>query len=183
LQLTGDGAYVDLPDALISRQVSATLEFWMTWQGEAGRRFERIFDFGRSTWDGGSEPSVESNFFLSPNYDDGGTPRLHFRAQSGEQSRLFASARIPSGKPTHVVVVMDGPRRTMSLYVDGQSFGSSSWRQRFDELRDDNVWLGRSQHANDPGLAGTFDEFRVYGVALTPEQIQRSGTRGPDRLP
>ena len=43
------------------------------------------------------------------------------------------------------------------------------------------VRLGRSLSTSDPFFDGSFDEFRIYDVALTAQEIDRSFRDGPDR--
>ena len=151
----------------------------MTWDGD--RRFERIFEFGRTAGEPPNE-KIGSSFFLSPAYDDGGGARVHFRSATGDNTRLFASLRFPAGTPVHVVVVLDGSAHSLALYLDGEPAGAVAWAQPLASLQSDNAWLGRSQHEGDPFLAGSFDEFRIYSVALSAAQIESNHARGPDRL-
>jgi hypothetical protein len=48
------------------------------------------------------------------------------------------------------------------------------------EINDVNNWLGRSTWLNDGTLDGTFDEFRIYDKALTPEEVADSIKTGKD---
>src|SRR5690606_36210421 len=45
---------------------------------------------------------------------------------------------------------------------------------------DVNNWLGRSNWTADSNLAGTYDEFRIFGGLLDPDQIRDSYEAGPD---
>jgi hypothetical protein len=187
-QLTGDGllrlpggaAYVELPGGLLSQQESATLEFWLAWEGDSSRHDERIFHFGNDTAEA-SGASIDSAFFLSPAYEDT-KPRVRFRDQSGAESQLFSWRVFPERRTTHVVVVLDAANHSMAFHIDGESLGSIPWNQTLAELRDDNVWLGRSQQRPDVNLSATFDEFRIYDRALTTEQIEQNFTNGPDGI-
>ena len=65
------GAYVDLPNGLVSSLKDATLEAWVTWGG--GNAWQRIFDFGDTT-----NATPENNpgqgktyLFLTPKSGDG----------------------------------------------------------------------------------------------------------------
>lgn len=182
LALSGVGlGQVQLPPGLFSRLSSVSLEFWLTWSGDENRRFERIFEFGRTSGSP-SDPKIESSFFLSPNYDDGARPRLYFRSQTGEESRLSGDGQFPAQQRAHVAVVLDGRARRWTLYLNGKPAGSSAWEQPLASLRDDNAWLGRSQHVRDPLFGGSFDEFRIYDVALSAADVANSYARGPERL-
>jgi hypothetical protein len=178
LRLQGGAGYVELPGGLLSQHQSATLEFWLAWEGDSNRRYERIFDFGSSTVEA-EGVRIDSDFFLSPSYDDA-KPRLQFRDQSGDESQLFGWRVFPARRTTHVVVVLDGLSRSMAFYIDGESLGSTPWNQALNQLGDENVWLGRSQQRTDPHLAATFDEFRIYDRILSSEQIEANFGNGPD---
>lgn len=183
VQLDGTRAgYVELPGGLLSRLHSATLEFWMEWAGDGSRRYERVFEFGRTSGNP-SDPKVESMFFLSPNYDDGLAARVTIRSQSGETARVMASTRFPANERTHVVVVWNGDTRSLALYLNAKPAGEELRVPSLSSLRDDNAWLGRSQHVGDPFLAASFEEFRIYDVALSATDIERSFRRGPEHLP
>jgi hypothetical protein len=66
--------------------------------------------------------------------------------------------------------------------LDGELAGSTPWDTALSELRDTTAWLGRSLYPDTPGLYGTFDEFRIYNLALSAEAVARSHERGPDRI-
>lgn len=172
LRLPGGGAYVELPGGLLSQHQSATLELWLAWEGHSSNHDERIFHFGADT----GEPN-DSDFFLSPSYDDA-KPRIQFRDASGAQSQLFGWRYFPERRTTHVVVVLDHSNHSMAFYIDGESLGSSPWNQTLAELGDDNVWLGRSP--KNSNLSATFDEFRIYDQALSSAQVEQNFSNGPD---
>lgn len=50
------------------------------------------------------------------------------------------------------------------------------------DIEDVDNWLGRSQYEDDPVFNGEFDEFRIYGAALTADEIERSANAGPNNL-
>jgi len=69
------------------------------------------------------------------------------------------------------------------MYVDGTEVGSESWTLTTKALGPlTNIWLGRSQYSADACLDGSYDEVRIYGKALTGQQIRDSYTAGPDGL-
>jgi hypothetical protein len=45
-----------------------------------------------------------------------------------------------------------------------------------------NNWIGRSQFP-DPFFKGSFDEFRIYNKALTPEEVDANFKAGPEKAP
>jgi len=176
-------SYVSLPGGLVSANDSVTLEFWLTWWGDPQGRYERIFDFGSGSGSRVLEnPNFESTLFLSPNFDDGVTTRLQFRAPAGPDAQVSPPTRFPAGAPVHVVVVLNSDEQLISLYLDGALVGSAPWEHKLAELRDSNVWLGRSRYPDDPNLYGTFEEFRIYDVPLSADEIARNYARGSARL-
>jgi arabinan endo-1,5-alpha-L-arabinosidase len=187
--LAGDytGQYVALPKGIISGLNAATIEAWLTWQG--GHDWQRIFDFG--------------NQVLAPDEQFNGTSYLFLTAMSTEDptrnlARVLhaayspngvenedvcqASAPLPIGEPTHVALVIDPTRASMTLYQNGQPLETTgcAFTGSLSLIDDTNCWLGHSNFSRDRDLKGSFDEFRIYDVALTAEQIAASFSAGPD---
>ncbi len=60
------------------------------------------------------------------------------------------------------------------LYVDGVEVGRNSAMT----LRPSGLgsttqnWIGRSEYSADPFLAGSVDDFRIYGRALSATEVQ-----------
>jgi hypothetical protein len=166
--------YADLPDALVSGLSSTTLECWITWSG--GNAWQRIFDFGNGSGTG------QSYFYLTPRA--GNTPnvmRVAFTPDGySNEVSLNAAAVLPSGVMKHVAVVVNSANDTWSLFVDGAQVGTGALTLRLSVLRDVNNWLGRSAFSADPWLAGSIQEFRIYGAALTEPQLATSFRAGPD---
>ena len=76
-----------------------------------------------------------------------------------------------------------GANGTMYLYLDGALQGSNEIHPDVDlrSLIDNNNWLGRSQW-NDPVFDGSFNEFRIYDVALNDIDVQVTSILGPDTI-
>ena len=70
----------------------------------------------------------------------------------------------------------------MELYFDGQFVFSRSTDTTLADLTDVNNWLGRSNWSGDGNFDGKFNEFRIYGWALTEGQILGNFLAGPDQL-
>jgi hypothetical protein len=178
------GAYVNLPNGLLSSLTNATLEAWVTWGG--GTAWQRIFDFGDST---AAQPedtpaSGKSYLFLTPMTDtaSGGFARAVFSLNGGAaaaETRVDGTAALPQTL-SQVVVVVDTAAELLSLFVDGQSVGDKAFTGSLSGINDVNSWLGRSQYDADPELGGTLHDFRIYGAALSPLQIATSFAGGPD---
>lgn len=189
--------YVDLPDNIIRGLTDATFEAWLTWSG--GGAWQRIFDFGNSN--GGEDMPLIMPGTASSTYS--GTTYLFFTANAaadstrelpsglraayslggvGNEYVCLGAAALPKNVPTHVAVVIDSSAETMTLYQDGVRVNvmDCPLPRSLAEIDDVNNWLGRSNFTADQDLAAHYDEFRIYGAALTAEQIANNFTFGPD---
>lgn len=175
------GAYVDLPNGLLSSLTNATVEAWVTWGG--GSSWQRIFDFGDST-----DPTAEDNvgtgksyLFLSASSDSGGPVVAYSLAGNAVDAEMRVQGGAPMSQSlSHVAVVTDDARNKLTLYVDGVLAAEQPWAGSLSAINDVNVWLGRSQFAGDPELAAVFHEFRIYKAALSAAQVAASFNAGPD---
>jgi hypothetical protein len=178
------GAYIDLPDGLISSKVNITMEIWATWNGPAGAMWARIFDFGSSGK--GDSPfnsgSGNGSFFLTPL---GGANVVRFDVAptgfSGEQV-LDGAAALAVGKEAHIVCIYAPDYHLSQLWVNGKLVSSRTAPFALASLTDNNNWLGQSNW-NDPPFYGTMNEFRIYEGMLTELEIALHRGAGPDTLP
>ena len=193
--------YVDLPNRLVSGLTDATFEAWLTWNG--GAPWQRIFDFGSSL--GGEDPyppaeappdrptifSGKTYLFLTTNAGvDSTRPhpagmRVAF-SRSGvvNEEVCYASDQpFPKGGEHHVAVVVDADAETMALYQDGALVDRCALTHPLSAIDDVNNWLGRSNYTDDADLDGEYDEFRIYGAALSDAEIAESFRAGPDAQP
>ena len=187
--------YVDLPDDLISGLNDATFEAWLTWGG--GNNWQRIFDFGNSN--GGEDmplivPGTTSSTYSGTTYIfltanaasdsnrglDSGIRVAYSLDGVSKEEVCFGSEGLPKGVPTHVAVVVDSKAQKIALYQDGLLIDKCDLLGRLSDIDDVNNWLGRSNFTADVDLAASYDEFRIYTAALTPEQIADSFKFGPD---
>ena len=179
LKLAGgtSDTYVDLPNGIISTLTDATFEVWLTWNG--GNAWQRIFDFGSSLKGEDTQSGGATYLFLSASswasqmrtaYSIGG-----ISAETGVES----ISTLPVGSPAHLTVVFDDTHNQLSLYMDGAFNVAVGLDAHLSALQDVNNWIGRSQYA-DPALSATLDEFRIYGAALTADQILLSHKSGPN---
>ncbi len=177
--LNGSGAYVDLPNGLISSLTSMTVETWLT--DNSSGTWSRIFDFGNSSGGEDVPGSGTQYIFVSPQAG-GGQLRLGITVGSGEQNVDWAGTRLPVGTLKHVVLTMDGVTQTARFYVDGVQVGENLalTLTPADLGFTLNNWIGRSQFSADPYLNANITEFRIYDGALTATQVQQSFAYGPD---
>ena len=87
---------------------------------------------------------------------------------------------MPGGNNRHVAVVVDDDNDTITLYVQGASVGSTAFTDHLSSLDDVNNWIGRSQYSADVEFKGSIDEFRIYSVALSDDQVKDSFIAGPN---
>jgi hypothetical protein len=175
------GAYVDLPNGILSELEDASLEAWVTWGG--GSAWQRIFDFGDTT-DPNPENHVgtgRSYLFLSPLSNDSTIELIFSSNGAGSPDRVSVEAGPPlSLELSQVVVVANSSDDELVLYVNGAKLAEESWTAELSLINDVNCWLGRSQWIDDPELTAIFHDFRIYDRALTDAQVAATFAGGPD---
>lgn len=173
--------YVDLPNGIIRQLTNATLEIWLTWSG--GAAWQRVFDFGNATGDGGTQGMASTSLYLTPL---GGGPTVMFAALkrsdqvSTAETRALTAAGLATGPLTQLAVVVDDTNNQLLIYRNGAVDGSVALTDSLSVLTDVNNWLGRSQYVADPHFGGTIYEFRIYNVALSQASLQVSFAGGTD---
>lgn len=175
--------YVELPPGLISQFPSVTVEVWTTWNGTVGL-WQRLLDFGNSSAGPGLQGEGETYLFVTPRDSDGVLQASYSLA--GPAAEVFVEAEVPLSVGTleHVAVVVDGANSELSLYSNGALVGSAGpLSGTAQSIKDENVWLGRSQFAADAEYGGVIYELRIYSTARGAEQIAASFAAGPDQLP
>lgn len=178
LTLDGSGAYVDLPNRVLSASNDRSIETWLTWRG--GRAWQRIFDFGSSDAGEGERGNGRTYLYLTPRSPDDAIV-LAFSARGyAAETRSSTAVGFPVDTQAHVAVVVDSRDDSLSLYLDGRSIATETLAQRLSEIDDVNCWLGVAQFESDPGLNATFSEFRLYHRALTAAEVALSHRLGPD---
>lgn len=190
LPLAGDysAQYVNLPNRIMSGHDAATFEVWLTWN-TAGV-WQRIFDFGSSTkGEDVADAGATYLFFTTNGAADTtrGLPagiRVAYSLNGvGDEDVCYGPAAFPLGVETHAAIVVDPDSQTFSIYQDGALVAECQLTRPLSSIDDVNNWLGHSNFKNDRDLAGTYDEFRIYGAALTAKEIAQSFKAGPDAKP
>lgn len=183
VQLGGgfNGAYVDLPNGLVSSLSNATFEAWITWGG--GTNYQRVFDFGDS--DNAPPENNPKNgktyLFASPK-TGAGVVALGYSLTGnldGQEQNVLGAAALPQSV-SQVVAVANATADTLTLYVNGAQAGTEAWTGALSSINDVNVWLGRSQYSGDAELTATYHEFRMYGAALSATEIATAFKAGTD---
>jgi hypothetical protein len=156
LNLDGSNQYVNLPDGAAN---ALSLIAVVKWNG--GAAWQRIFDFGRST---------NSYAFLTPQASAG---YLRFAITSsgiGGEQGINGPGPLPVGAWTQVAVTTDGSHGI--LYLNGAPVQTnSSMTLTLPDLAPTNAWFGRSQFPVDPYFNGQISSIRIYGRALTADEV------------
>jgi hypothetical protein len=183
LTLNGDSAqFVDLPDHIISMLPDVTVVVWTAWVD--GAAYGRVFDFGMN--DQGIDKTGMGNSYMAV------LPKTGFFNQT--KSGLGGEIKVP-GFPTvtlgstismvhraaQVALALQGGVRA-TLYLDGDELASQPTAITPAKIDDRNNWLGKSQYTGNPGYDGSFEEVRIYNVALSSCQLHALLVRGPESL-
>lgn len=181
VRLIGNDQYVSLPNGILSSTSDKTLEAWLTWRG--GAAWQRIFDFGNSNEGERNQGVGESYLYLAASSDEGVMTAAYSQDGFGNEVRLVGTGPCPRDVLVHVTFVIDSRRNSMALYVNGVLDVEGTLTQRLGGIADVNVWLGRSQFADDPSLDADITEFRIYDAALAAADVALSDRLGPDAEP
>jgi hypothetical protein len=181
---------VNLPNGLISGLTNATFEAWLTWNqsGTTNQSWQRIFDFGTpGTEDfvANASPATNGTTYIMMTCRAGNSPNVlrgvFSTAGAASEQAANGAAALATATAQHVALVVDDQNDSLTLYLNGQPQNALlSFTGQLSQITDVNNWLGRSQYSADPELQATFNEFRIYNVALTAAQIETSSTAGPD---
>jgi len=157
LVLNGANQYVNLPGGAANAR---TLVAVFDWNG--GSPWQRVFDFGRGTNTGYA--------FLTPQAASGNLRFAITSSNSGGEQILEGSGPAPTGAWTQVAVTTDGARGI--LYVNGVPVATNtSMTLTLPDIAPTRTWFGRSQYATDPYFNGEIGSIRLFGRALSPDEI------------
>lgn len=175
--LDGVDGYVNLPNGLVSGLKDSTIVVWLAWSG--GPCWQRAFDFGST--DAGEDQSgmATSSLFMTPLRCPGTGPALSFETATAVLGSVDSNTAFPEQTEATLSAVLDVSAGQMRLYAEGQLLGTGTMAP-LSELSDVNAWLGRSQWTQDLYLRGSYDEFRIYDAALSPDQLASVEAAGPD---
>jgi Concanavalin A-like lectin/glucanases superfamily len=174
-----NGAYVDLPNRLLSSLTNATLEGWVTWGG--GAAWQRVFDFGDSTaaTPENNPAAGKTYLFLTPR-SGSNTVLVAFSLGGVGQELAVAASGQAKQALTQFVAVVDDTGNKIQLYVDGVFASEQTWTGQLSTINDVNAWLGRSNYSADAELSGVYHEFRMYDAALNAAQVAAAFNAGTD---
>lgn len=189
---SSSAAYVDLPNGLISGLTDVTFEAWVSVDGS--QTWSRIFDFGSSnfvevTGPGGGGEGRDYFFLGATRGNNTNQQRIELRNEDPAGGGIStADSNLPTilGNEYHHVVTYDADggagQARMKYYRDGVLVAQTDTPTQLNQINDVNNWLGRSNWTADSNLQGTFNEFRIYEVALEQDEVTDSRAFGPDQL-
>lgn len=193
---SAQGAYVDLPNGLISDAASGgdsfafSFEIWATVQ--ENRTWARIVDFGNSNdgEDVSGSGSDTDYLIVAPRTGLDGNP-FGASTHSFTNTEDFVTdpnGELPTGTQHHIVVTVDqndlteGDNGTLSLYLNNSLIGSGPVDDEgfidLTDFDDVNNWLGRAQWG-DPLFDGSYNEFSLYDTALSASDVTNEFNAGP----
>jgi large repetitive protein len=184
LTLSGSN-HVDLPNGIISSLQSVTFEAWVTWSANPAlttSNWQILFSFGTNARGEGLQGSGTTYLALTPKASNSGHIRASYTL-TGYDNEVYADADryLPATAGTQVVMVIDGARGSITVYVDGSSVATQTGLTLdLAAIRDVNNWIGRSQFSEDPNFVGDVLDFRIYGSALSAAQVALSHGLGAD---
>ena len=177
--LDGVDDYVNLPNGLVSGLTDVTLVAWLAWNG--GHCWQRVFDFGSSDAGEDNVGNATSSLFATPKRCPGTGPATSFETSVGILTSIDSDVPFPILSRSLFAVAVDSEAQQLRLYAAGQLLGTAK-PEPLSILSDENAWLGRSQWVQDDYLRGTYDEFRIYDVALSDAQLGALEAAGQDAL-
>ncbi|HTA91606.1 MAG TPA: LamG domain-containing protein [Polyangiaceae bacterium] len=175
--LDGQDDYVNLPNGLISGLTDATLVAWLAWSG--GPCWQRVFDFGSTDAGEDMVGNATSSVFATTLACPGNGPSTAF-GTTGIEASVDSNMPFPQLENQPIAVVLDVTNAKLHLYAAGVLVGTDALAHPLSEISDVNDWLGQSQWSQDVHLRGTYDEFRIYDIALSPAQLAAVDQAGPD---
>jgi hypothetical protein len=175
--LDGHDDYVDLPNGLVSSLTNATLIAWLSWNG--GNCWQRVFDFGSTDTGEDTANSATTSIFATPLRCPGSGPATAYETTTELLGHVDSDTPFPQLQNVPIAVVYDVTGGQMRLYAAGTLLGTGM-AAPLSMLSDVNDWLGRSQWIQDDHLQGTYDEFRIYDIALSPAELAAVEKAGPD---
>lgn len=179
LDLDGRNDYVDLPNGVLSSLDDASIVVWFEWLG--GFCWERVFDFGSNDRGEDLQGNAITSLFFTPK-PCGGETRSVLMAELGGRRGTLTGTPVSAGRTTMVAVTYEGRTKQVRLYQNGLLQSQGYARFTLTQINDINSWLGRSQWIQDVFARIRYDEFRIYGSALGPDEIEELARLGPNTL-
>ncbi|MEV6342911.1 LamG-like jellyroll fold domain-containing protein [Actinoplanes sp. NPDC051851] len=161
---TSSGAYVTLPRAVLAGRTDLTVQTRVKWDGVTAP-WQWIYALGKDT----------SRYLFSTPYNGDGVLRTAVTTNYGSgEAQVTGSAALPANVWKTLTVTLDTSAGRVTTYLDGVAIGSHSTDVSAADLMDSSTtiagYIGKSFYA-DPLFDGAIDDFRVWGSALTADQV------------
>jgi hypothetical protein len=176
---SASGAYIDLPNGIVSSKSRISLEIWST--QTTNQSWCRLMSFNTTTagevTTTGNPPAFDGSESLAVMANLGGAgdykiERLGGTFPNGADERISEGATV-LGTQLHHVITYDPAVAEWRIYRNGFLMEVLPETQGPTTLEDVNNWIGRSEFNADNRFNGVIDEFRVYNYAL------QRGDHGP----
>ncbi|GIF44278.1 LamG-like jellyroll fold domain-containing protein [Actinoplanes xinjiangensis] len=168
---TSNGAYVTIPRGALEGRTDLTVSARVRWDGTTAP-WQWIYALGKDN---------SRYLFTTPYNGDGRLRTAVTTGGGGAEAQVTGSAALPADAWKTLTVTLGGGRLT--TYLDGVAVSQATTALTAADLLDAGTtsagFLGRSFYP-DPLFDGAIDSFRVYGAALTAEQVvTESGVTPP----
>ncbi len=181
-------SYVELPTKVLTNletvdgpaPTAVTVETFISWKGN--QQNSRVFDFGSFNTLG---TSGQEYFVLTPNGSDAAGVEIGYalNANIGQQNTGITEL-LPANpeNPTHLVITYDSDDGLAKIYLNGERKLTQVIRTQdvLSAIDDASNFLGRSHWMQDPRMAGSYDEFKIYTGIMTDAEALAKFTAGPD---
>ncbi|MBW8863844.1 MAG: hypothetical protein JF609_02780, partial [Verrucomicrobia bacterium] len=155
------GTYVSLPGNLLAGLSNVTLEAWVT--NAVSPDNVALFSF-----DDGLQDGVGGGYLRYVLHDQS-NGRNFLELASGSGNSFVAGNPGLGGRSIHVACVYSATNAI--IYTNGVLETSLAVSTPLASVSMNSASLGRSPWNGDPWLAGSIDEFRVYGGAMNSNQV------------
>ncbi len=153
--------YVQIPNGVLKGLDAVTIATWVKWEGDGA--WQWLFAMGRD---------ADRYLFATPKSAGGS---LFSAIKDGNERGLNGPGALEVGKWRHLAVTIDSTTGRGALYLDGAKVAENASSNvkpslLYDAAKDFSGYIGKSFFP-DPFFKGEVDDFRVYGKALTAEQV------------
>ena len=150
-----------------------TIEDWFTPDAD-GPDKQTLFSFAGD----------DHHYVLARILANNGQPKIEVQFNNGTSPVLTLQAPLrAAGDETLLSLSYDGSRDEINLYLNGTKVDSANLPDGIklgDFIQPQYVGVSGLSALGDPGFKGKTEEFRMYRVALNPDQITQNFQIGPD---
>ncbi|SHM97398.1 immunoglobulin-like domain-containing protein [Gracilibacillus kekensis] len=166
IELSGENAYIEMPQGVLNEQESITVSSLVNWNGENAA--EWLYTFGQND---------QQYLYFTPRYNADASARFGIATDGWRNEVSSKTDTLASNQWKLVTTVFDGSQGTLELYIDGE-FVSSEPAGEF-TLADianptgPSGYIGQSFYSADPYFKGLIADFEVYDGVLSAAEIQQ----------